>query len=152
MQLWWIEYLKICCIVESVATVEANMYLENDVIATCATFPCFEHFYNWGSSRDHHSPDRSQEETVHSIPAVATRWRFLPIHPYWWLGPSPSSLWHSDGKFIYPHTVLTFNFCTRCLGSPCITHDRTLDCHPVSRRWMHGWPHCARLIFLTCYP
>ena len=29
-------------------------------------------------------------------------------------------------------TVLTFNSCTKCVGSPDIIHDRTPDCYPVS--------------------
>ena len=34
------------------------------------------------------------------------------------------------------HTVPAFNFCTKCMGIPDITHDRTPDCHPVSRAWI----------------
>ena len=34
------------------------------------------------------------------------------------------------------HTVPAFNSCTKCWDSPCIIHNRTPDCHPVSQVWM----------------
>ena len=33
-------------------------------------------------------------------------------------------------------TMPTFNSCTKCVGSPGIIHDSTLNCHPVSWAWM----------------
>ena len=33
-------------------------------------------------------------------------------------------------------TMLTFKFCTKCVYSLGIIHNRTLDCHPVSWAWM----------------
>ena len=38
-------------------------------------------------------------------------------------------------------TLLTFNSCTKSVGSPCIIHDRTPKCHPFFWAWMHGWPY-----------
>ena len=39
---------------------------------------------------------------------------------------------------LYGTTVLTLNSCTKGVGSLGIIHDRTPDCHPVSRAWMYG--------------
>ena len=36
-------------------------------------------------------------------------------------------------------TVLTFNSCTKCVGS--LIHDRTPDRHPVFWAWKRRWPH-----------
>ena len=56
--------------------------------------------------------------------------------------------WPRLKKFIVPcngpdkakvRTVPTFNSCTKCKGNPGITHNRTPDCNPVSRAWVHGW-------------
>ena len=33
-------------------------------------------------------------------------------------------------------TVSTFSSCSKCVGSLCIIHDRTLDCHPVFWSWI----------------
>ena len=38
-------------------------------------------------------------------------------------------------------TVLTFNSCTKCVGSPGIIHDYTPDCQPVSGARMHDGLH-----------
>ena len=35
---------------------------------------------------------------------------------------------------------LSFVF-SKCVGSPGLIHDRTLDCEPVSWAWLHGLPH-----------
>ena len=36
------------------------------------------------------------------------------------------------------NTVPIFNSCTKCMDSLGMIHDRMLDCHPISRAWMHG--------------
>ena len=38
-------------------------------------------------------------------------------------------------------TVQAFNFCTKCVGSPCIIHDRMPGCQPAHWTWTCGWPH-----------
>ena len=49
---------------------------------------------------------------------------------------------HRKSKYLeWLHTVPTFNSRTKCVGSPGIMHDQTLDCHPFSWAWMHGCPH-----------
>ena len=39
-------------------------------------------------------------------------------------------------NFLFSPSVLTFNSCTKCVGSPSIMYDRWSDCHPVSWAWM----------------
>ena len=51
---------------------------------------------------------------------------------------------------LYGTTVLTLNSCTKGVGSLGIIHDRTPDCHPVSRAWMYGWPHYMLRVSLMC--
>ena len=36
--------------------------------------------------------------------------------------------------------MLTFNSCTKCVGSPGVIHDRMAICHPVPTAWMYGLP------------
>ena len=43
-----------------------------------------------------------------------------------------------NGECELKRTVPTFNSCTKCMGSPCIIHDRVCDCRPVSLACMHG--------------
>ena len=39
---------------------------------------------------------------------------------------------------VYLPTVPSFNSCTKCVDSPGITHDHTLDCHQVAWAWVYG--------------
>ena len=50
-----------------------------------------------------------------------------------WMGSSDIRV-HSPAFWSYS-TVPTFDSCTECLGSPCLIHDRTPDCHPVTWAW-----------------
>ena len=42
------------------------------------------------------------------------------------------------GECAFLINSVKINSCTKRVDSPGLTHDRTLDCHPVSWAWMHG--------------
>ena len=58
------------------------------------------------------------------------------------LGKGDSSLMlaqlDTSGAIAARHSVLTCNYCTKCVGSLRMIHDRTPDCNLVSREWFHG--------------